>query len=263
MRHIKGRERIMDQQELSVSQFGSRADAYLTSTVHAQGADLDRLRVLTEKIRPSRALDLGCGAGHASFAMARGGASRITAFDPSAEMLAVVAREAAARGHGALDTQVGSAESLPFADGTFEIVATRYSAHHWTHVPQALTECARVLKPGGRLVVIDVIAPEELVLDTPLQVIEFLRDRSHVRNYRISEWGGMLRAVGFETPSVASWKLPLEFPSWVARIGTSAPRIAALKTVFADLGDEARRYLQVGADLSFAIEAAWMETTAA
>jgi ubiquinone/menaquinone biosynthesis C-methylase UbiE len=253
----------LEQQELSATQFGARADAYLKSSVHAQGADLDRLRSLTERIRPARALDLGCGAGHASFAMARGGAGRITAFDPSAEMLAVVAREAAGRGHGTLETQVGSAEMLPFANGTFEIVATRYSAHHWTHVARALTECARVLKPGGRLVVIDVIAPEEQVLDTPLQVIEFLRDRSHVRNYRVSEWSGMLREAGFAPPSVDSWKLPLEFPSWVARIGTSAARIAALKAVFADLGDEARRYLQLGADLSFVIEAAWMETTAA
>jgi SAM-dependent methyltransferase len=191
--------------------------------------------------------------------MARGGAARITAFDPSAEMLAVVAREAAGRGHLSVDTQIGSAEALPFADETFELVATRYSAHHWPQVPRALTECARVLKPGGRVVVIDVIAPEEQMVDTPLQVIEFLRDGSHVRNYRVSEWSSMLRAAGFEKLSVDCWRLSLEFPSWVARIGTSAARIAALKAVFADLGDEARHYLQVTADLSFAIEAAWME----
>jgi SAM-dependent methyltransferase len=252
----------VDQAELSSTQFGPRADAYLASSVHARGADLERLRVLSESIRPAHVLDLGCGAGHASFAMARGGARRITAFDPSAQMLAVVAREAAARGHETLDTQAGSAESLPFADASFEIVATRYSAHHWAKVPRALAECARVLKPGGRMVVIDVVSPEDQVLDTALQVIEFLRDASHVRNYRISEWSGMLRAARFETPSVDSWKLPLEFRSWVARIGTSAARIAALEAVFADLSDEARRYLEVGANLSFAIEAAWMESTA-
>jgi len=48
----------------------------------------------------------------------------------------------------------------------------------------------------------------------------------------------------------------------LARIGTPAARIAALEAVFADLSDEARRYLQVRADLSFIIEAAWMETAA-
>jgi len=252
----------MDQRELSSAQFGSNADAYLASSVHARGADLDRLRLLTETIGPSHALDLGCGAGHASFAMARGGAHRVTAFDPSGQMLAVVAREAAARGHGTVDTRTGSAESLPFADASFDLVATRYSAHHWAQVPRALAECARVLKPGGRMIVIDVVAPEDPVLDTPLQVIEFLRDSSHVRNYRVSEWGGLLQAAGFQSPSFDCWKLPLEFRSWVARIGTSATRIAALEAVFADLSDEARRYLEVGSNLSFAIEAAWMETTA-
>src|ERR1700728_460139 len=103
-------------------QFGSRADAYLASPVHAKGADLDRLQALTAKLRPTRALDLGCGAGHARFAMARGGAGRVTAVDPSAQMLSVVAREAAMRGHPSLDTEAGSAEALPFDDATFDIV---------------------------------------------------------------------------------------------------------------------------------------------
>ena len=251
----------MDQRELSAAQFGSNAAAYLASPVHARGADLDRLEALTAKLSPGRVLDLGCGAGHASFAMARGGAGRVTAFDPSAQMLSVVAREAAARGHQALDTEAGSAELLPFSDATFDIVVTRYSAHHWAHVPRAMAQCARVLKPKGRMVVIDVTAPEEPVLDTALQAIEFLRDGSHVRNYRVSEWIAMFRAAGFQAPSVDGWKLELDFPSWVARIGTPPARITALETVFSGMSDEARRYLRVTAELSFAIDAGWMETS--
>ena len=48
--------------------------------------------------------------------------------------------------------------------------------------------------PGGRLVVIDVVAPEIPLFDTTLQVIEFLRDASHVRDYRVSEWIAMQKA---------------------------------------------------------------------
>jgi SAM-dependent methyltransferase len=253
----------MDRRALSTAQFGSCADSYLTSPVHAGGADLDRLQALVGGRSCARALDLGCGAGHASFAMARGGAPRITACDPSADMLAVVAREAAARGHSTIETVRGSAEALPFEDRSFDLVATRYSAHHWADVPGALAQCARILAPGGRLVVIDVVAPEDPVLDTPLQVLEFLRDGSHVRNYRLSEWTSMLVAAGFEAPAAARWKLPLEFASWVARIGSPASRIAALRTVFAELSAEASAYLGVASDLSFAIEAAWMDTAAA
>jgi ubiquinone/menaquinone biosynthesis C-methylase UbiE len=250
----------MDQQEKSASQFGASAANYLTSPVHAGGADLDRLAAIAGELRPARALDLGCGAGHASFALARGGAKRVMAYDPSDGMLAVVRRAAHERGHGAIETRSGAAESLPFEDGYFELVVTRFSAHHWADVSRALGECARVLAPGGRLVVIDVVAPEAPLLDTALQVVEFLRDASHVRDYRISEWRAMQHAAGFAEPEVATWKLPMEFLSWIARIGTPPDRVAALRAAFAALSAEARAYFQVGADLSFSIDAASLDT---
>jgi ubiquinone/menaquinone biosynthesis C-methylase UbiE len=249
----------VDQQELSATQFGARATQYLTSAVHAAGADLERLEELARLLKPARALDVGCGAGHASFALARGGAQRVIAYDPSSSMLAVVATEAAARGSTAIETCAGPAEALPFDDGTFDLVVTRYSAHHWADVPRALVECARVTAPGGRLVVIDVIAPEQPLLDTSLQVLEFLRDASHVRNYRVSEWNAMQKAAGFSEPTIATWKLSLEFKSWITRIGTPPSRVAALQTVFAELPREAGEYFRVAADHSFVTDAAWMD----
>jgi SAM-dependent methyltransferase len=249
----------MDQQQLSAAQFGSNAANYLHSAVHASGADLDRLAALAGELRPARALDLGCGAGHASYALSRGGARRITAYDPAPDMLSVVANEAAARGLAGLDTRLGAAEVLPFEDHRFDLVVTRFSAHHWASVPRALAECARVTAPGGRLVVIDVIAPETPLFDTCLQVIEFLRDASHVRDYRISEWSAMKRAAGFTAPMVSGWKLPQEFEPWIARIGTPPDRVAALRAVFRELPNEVREYFQVGPALSFVIDSAWLE----
>jgi ubiquinone/menaquinone biosynthesis C-methylase UbiE len=250
---------MTDQQELSAKQFGAKAANYLSSSVHSTGADLERLTAVAGQLTPGWALDVGCGAGHASFALARGGARRVTAYDPSSEMLAVVAREAAARGYCTLETFVGTAEALPFATGTFDLVVTRYSAHHWASVPRALAECARVMSPGGRLIVIDVIAPETPLLDTSLQVVEFLRDASHVRNYRISEWNAMQKAAGFGETTVSRWKIELDFESWIARIGTPPARVAALQAVFGGLPSEVREYFQVAADLSFSIDSAWME----
>src|SRR5689334_10723720 len=145
----------MDQQQLTVKQFGARAASYLSSAVHSKGADLDRLTELVWSSKPTCVLDLGCGAGHASYAAAAGEAKRVIAYDPSAEMLSVVAAEAARRGFTNLETQVGAAEVLPFENGTFDLIVTRYSAHHWASVPKALAECARVAAPGARLIVID------------------------------------------------------------------------------------------------------------
>jgi ubiquinone/menaquinone biosynthesis C-methylase UbiE len=250
----------MDQQGMSASRFGTQAANYLTSTVHATGADLARLKAMAGKLRPERALDLGCGAGHVSFALAQGGARRVTACDPSAEMLKVVLQAAAARGcERIIDIRVGAAEVLPFEADTFDLVVTRYSAHHWASVPRAMAECARVIAPGGRLVVIDVIAPESPLLDTCLQVIEFLRDASHVRDYRVSEWRGMFAAAGFDEPAVIEWKLPIEFGAWIARIGTPPDRVAALESVFAELPLEAREYFKIGPEKAFVSDSAWLE----
>jgi ubiquinone/menaquinone biosynthesis C-methylase UbiE len=249
----------MDQHDLAATQFGAAAAHYLTSSVHASGADLDRLTNLAGS-DVSDVLDLGCGAGHASYALARAGARRVVAYDLSPQMLDVVATEAARRGHAQIETCVGPAEHLAFADASFDMVVTRYSAHHWLDVPGALWEVARILKTGGKFLVIDVIAPESPLMDTVLQTVELLRDVSHVRDYRESEWHAMLEAANFSNSRAERWKLPMEFKSWVARIGTSPPRIEALKHVFDALPMEAREYFAVTGDNSFAIDSAWFET---
>ncbi|HEY1724437.1 MAG TPA: methyltransferase domain-containing protein [Steroidobacteraceae bacterium] len=248
-----------NQPQLAVRQFGDTAANYLSSSVHARGADLERLEQLARRLLPARALDLGCGAGHSAFALARGGAREVIAFDPSPPMLEVVAGEARARGLSAIQCRLGAAERLEFEDASFDLVATRFSAHHWSSVPSALREMARVLKPTGRLVVIDVMAPEAALLDTALQTLELLRDRSHVRNYRASEWQQMLASAGLGQIDSHGWKLPLEFDSWVRRIATSSRRIDALRAVIEDLPSEVRGYFAVSADGSFTIDAGWIE----
>jgi ubiquinone/menaquinone biosynthesis C-methylase UbiE len=250
----------MDQHGLAAHQFGFAATRYLTSAVHASGADLERLVDFAAASRPSRMLDLGCGAGHVSFALARGGAQRVIAYDLALPMLEVVAAEAATRGHDRIETVAGPAERLSFADSNFDAVVTRYSAHHWLDVGRALHEVARVLKPGGKLIVVDIVAPESPLLDTSLQTVEILRDSSHVRDYRASEWRAMLDAAGFDKPRVDQWKLPMEFHSWVARSATPPARVQALKTVFDALPAEARDYFRLADDYSFAIDAGWFET---
>jgi SAM-dependent methyltransferase len=250
----------MKQQALAAKRFGAAAQAYLTSRAHATGVDLERLTALARDFGQPIALDLGCGAGHAAYALAAGGA-QVTACDLSAEMLAVVAEEAGQRGYASLMTRQGAAERLLFPEAFFDLVVTRYSAHHWSYVPAALREIRRVLKPGGTLVVIDVVAPETPVADTLLQTLELLRDPSHVRDYRLTEWSAMLTAMGFNAPKSDTWSLPLNFAAWVARMETSELRATAVRDVLAKAAEEARRHFQVQADGSFSLDVAWLETS--
>jgi hypothetical protein len=69
----------------------------------------------------------------------------------------------------------------------------------------------------------------------------------------------MLVGAGFREPVVESWKIPIEFKSWIARIGTPPARVAALQAVFADLASEVREYFQIGPELSFVMDGASLE----
>ena len=205
-------------------QFGTTAASYLTSAVHAQGADLQELAQIAGASRQPRILDLGCGGGHVSFAMAPQ-AAEVVAYDLSPDMLQVVAAAARERGLNNIATQQGSADHLPFAGESFDLVCTRYSAHHWRNLPQALQEAARVLKRGGKFIMIDTGAPEDVLADTYVQAIELLRDTSHVRNVSRSSWRKLVERTGLQVETEKSWKLRLEFTSWVARMRTPPDHI--------------------------------------
>jgi ubiquinone/menaquinone biosynthesis C-methylase UbiE len=245
---------IMQQPALVARQFGNTASAYLTSTVHAQGADLDLLRACAAAMpKPPVVLDLGCGAGHASFAVAPV-AESVTAFDLSPEMLSVVANAASDRSLDNLRTQQGNVASLPFADASFCMVVTRFSAHHWLDVPAALREVKRVLKAKGVFIIIDITAPETPLHDTTLQAVELLRDGSHVRDYRPSEWLQLLGSAGFASERVHDWKLQMKFDDWTTRMRTPAERITAIRSLFRSAPEETRTYFAVQADSSFSID---------
>lgn len=231
-------------------QFSPQAAAYLKSAVHAQGEDLQQMANIAREHPQARVLDLGCGGGHVSFFVAPL-VAHVTAYDLSQQMLDVVAGEAAKRGLTNLATCRGKAEQLPFADGEFDLVMSRYSTHHWQDAGLGLREARRVLKPGGIAVFADVVSPGEPLLDTWLQTIEVLRDTSHVRDYSPSEWTRMLAEAGFVFKACTARRLALEFSSWVTRMRTPAPLVAALLEMFAIAPAPVREHFEVQEDGSF------------
>ncbi|MDI4666674.1 class I SAM-dependent methyltransferase [Xanthobacter autotrophicus] len=242
--------------------FGPQAAAYVASAVHARGADLEALSAVVAELRPGRLLDLGCGGGHVSFA-ASPFAGEVVAYDLSADMLGAVAVEAEQRGLANVVTRQGVAERLPFADASFDFVATRYSAHHWRNVPAAMGEARRVLKAEGRAMVMDVIAPDWPVADSFLQAIEMLRDPSHGRDYREAEWVEHAEGAGFRVMRTARRRLRLEFRPWVERIRTSDLHAAAIRSLIRGASRDVAEHFEIEADGSFTLDTLTLELEAA
>ncbi|PPU23313.1 class I SAM-dependent methyltransferase [Xanthomonas arboricola] len=235
------------------AQFGPQAQAYLHSDVHTQGAEFAELRAGLQGHCNGRLLDLGCGAGHVSFQLAPLMAE-VVAYDLSADMLEVVAATAADRGLTQVRTMQGAAERLPFETGSIDAVVSRYSAHHWSDLGQALREVRRVLRPGGIAAFVDVVAPGLPLLDTHLQAIELLRDTSHVRDYSVAQWLQTLGDAGLQVQRHHCQRLQLDYLSWVDRMRTPEVLRTAIRALQGAAVEEVREYFQIAADGSFSTD---------
>lgn len=248
------------QQRLVVAQFGPRAAAYAASAVHAQGADLDQLAEILRNRPATRALDLGCGGGHVSLRIAPL-VQHVTAYDLAEPMLTMVERLATERSLTNISVRQGVVETLPFADGSFDMVLSRYSAHHWSDLDAALREARRVLTADGRAIFIDVISPATPLFDTYLQTVELLRDPSHIRDYSAAEWLYALRAAGFTPGAVTRRRLQLDFASWIMRIDTPERHVAVIHSLQNLMADDVKAYFEIEADGSFTIDTATFEAS--
>jgi len=223
--------------------------------VHAAGQDLDLIAQLLANQRGAVALDVGCGGGHLTYRLAPL-VSQVVACDLAASMLAAVAEQASLRGLPNIATREAAAESLPFEVATFDVVATRFSAHHWHAFAEGIAEMARVLKPGGLALMSDVVSPGVSLLDTWLQTLELLRDPSHVRDASTPEWDAALAAAGLAIERIEHLRLRLDFATWVARMDTPEPQVTAIRMLQARAASAVKDYFEMEEDSSFTVDTA-------
>lgn len=111
-------------------------------------------RAIGYLLPPADVADLGCGDGYLTVEAAKW-ARKVIAVDRSPEMLAR-ARALAKRRHVSnIVWKRGELEKLPLDDGSVDIALLSQALHHADEPPRALAEAARVLKPGGRILVLD------------------------------------------------------------------------------------------------------------
>ena len=115
----------------------------------------DRLRKLEPSVGEA-ILDLGCGTGRIAIAAQEmvGPTGRVVGVDPCPEMLE------RAKALGLRETCAGSLEDLPFQDRTFDVVTCGYAIRYAENLERTLSEIRRILRPGGRLLLLEMFWPE-------------------------------------------------------------------------------------------------------
>jgi SAM-dependent methyltransferase len=174
--------------------WNERAAAYVESDAHRGGADLDRLAAWAAGA--GTALDVATGGGHVARRLREQGVQVVT-LDPSPGMSPDV---------------ISRAEDLPFADGSFDVVACRTAAHHFDDPAAAVAEMARVSR--DRVLVVDTEFMGEDV-----ERAEALRDPSHVRNYTEAEWRGFVESAGLRVAEIEHFEHSFDLEAWLARTG--------------------------------------------
>jgi SAM-dependent methyltransferase len=192
-----------------------RAEAYRTSPTHREGADLDALVRWCDPGAGVEALDVATGGGHVARRLADAGC-RVTTCDAAAGMQPDV---------------VCPAEALAFADASFDVVACRIAAHHFTDVAAAVREMARVSR---RLVVIE----DTLYADEQVEEAERLRDPTHVRSHTEAEWRGHLAAAGLTVERTGRFPKRHPVEPWLDRVGCTGPTAERVRLLLADRMDE-------------------------
>lgn len=189
-------------------------------------------------------LDVACGPGIVTAGIAAK-ARTVVAFDLTPEMLQQARERCTKAGLTNVSFERGSATALPFPDNSFNSVVTRLSIHHFNVPRLVLDEMFRVLKPGGKFVIADVISSADTAESDLHNAIEVLRDPSHVRMLPVVELTSMIRDAGFSIESQITWDQPRKFEEW-AGIVDDPQRIAPLRTIV-------HRLAQVGEHAGFGL----------
>ena len=197
--------------------FGRRAGGYVNSVSHA---DREVLRSVEEMCGPldgRSLLDVATGTGHTALHLA-GSARLVAGLDITPQMLELARDAGRDRGLKNVRWLRGDVRSMPFPDGTFDVLTCRRAPHHFPDLDLALKEMARVLRPGGVMVIDDRSVPDDVEVADTMNLLDLLHDPSHVREYSAREWREALLRAGLHLEKVREYRrhLPLTTLTWNA-----------------------------------------------
>ncbi|HZT89346.1 MAG TPA: methyltransferase domain-containing protein [Stellaceae bacterium] len=203
-------------ENLILDQFTRQATVFNAA---APIANEEALRMIVAAAQPGpddTVLDIACGGGLVARAFAPH-VRRVVGIDVTPAMLDQARQAAATQGLTNVEWRQADVATLPYADGSFTIVATRFSFHHFLDPAAVLREMVRVCASGGRIVVVDTCTADDPATSAAFNRLEKLRDPSHARNLTLSEMKGVFAAAGLGEPRITSYELRDEVKNLLAR----------------------------------------------
>jgi ubiquinone/menaquinone biosynthesis C-methylase UbiE len=202
--------------DLILDQFTRQATPFSTAKSIASE---DALRLLVEASAAGpddTVLDVACGGGLVVCAFAQV-VQRAEGIDITPAMLDRARALAAEKGLANTSWRQGDVTSLPYPDGAFSIVTSRFTFHHFQDPLAVLREMRRVCAPGGRVAVVDTDASADPAKAAEFNRMELLRDPSHVRAMPGAELIGLFEAAGLPRPRRSSYELRDEVDNLLKR----------------------------------------------
>lgn len=192
--------------DLIVDQFTRQATPFSTAGPITDAAALKLIVETSGAQATDTVLDVACGGGVVACAFAPC-VNHVTGIDITPAMLARSAEYANELGVTNLTWREGDVASLPFKDGAFSIVFTRFSFHHFPDPLAVLKEMVRVCAAGGRVVLCDMYASVDPVKAATWNRLEKLRDPSHMRCMSLPELKSLFAKVGLPAPKEAHYEI--------------------------------------------------------
>lgn len=146
----------------------------------------------------------------------------VTEFDVTEAMLEVGKQETKNAGISNVSFVLGTAEQVPFEDSSFDVVMSRLAFHHFEKPETVYREMVRLLRPGGKLVIIDMKARDENLRNVA-DAIERDRDPSHVRCLSENEFIEMAKTESISVDFCETIAVPVSLEAWMDVTKVSEP----------------------------------------